>query len=104
MVFLSHTQKLKGKWSYMTDVQVRSNPQFKYLQNVLLRPGLLYRLTDQQSVGIGYTHFATWDRSERPYTFEPENRIVEQYVYTSKAGRLVLNNRLRFEQRFIQKN
>jgi long-subunit fatty acid transport protein len=101
--FLSHTQKLADKWSYMTDVQIRSSSHFKYLQNILLRPGLLYQLTDQQSLGIGYTYFATWDRSEMPCTFEPESRIFEQYVYKSKGGRLALNNRLRFEQRFIQK-
>jgi hypothetical protein len=100
--FLSHTQKLTGKWSYMMDVQLRSSTQFKYLQNVLVRPGLLYQLTDQQSVGVGYTYFVTWDRSEGTETFEPENRIFEQYIHRLKIGRLIVNNRFRLEQRFIQ--
>jgi hypothetical protein len=101
--FLSHTQKLTGKWSYMTDVQFRSSSAFTYLQNTLIRPGLLYELTDQQSVGVGYTYFATRNQTEKVNTFEPENRIFEQYVHKFKIKRFILNNRLRLEQRFIQK-
>ncbi len=101
--FLSHSQKLAKKWSYMTDVQLRSSPEFKFFQNILLRPGLLYHITDKQSVGIGYTYFATWDHNESPRTFEPENRIFEQYTLELEFGRLKLNNRFRLEQRFIQK-
>jgi hypothetical protein len=102
--FLSHTQKLNDKWSYMTDVQLRSSSQFIYLQNVLVRPGVLYKLTDQQSLGVGYTFFATWDRSEMPYSYERDNRIFEQYVHKTTVGRLTLNNRFRIEQRCIQKS
>ena len=87
----------------MTDVQLRSSSQFKYLQNVLVRPGLLYALTDQQSVGAGYTYFATWEQAEAVETFVPENRIFEQYTHELKKGRLKINNRFRLEQRFIQK-
>lgn len=100
--FLSHAQKITGKWSYMTDVQLRSSSSFKYLQNVLIRPGLLYQLTEQQSIGMGYTYFAAWDQSEVPYTFEPENRIFEQYAHKFDSKRFKLNNRFRLEQRFIQ--
>jgi len=101
--FLSHTQKLDKKWSYMTDVQLRSSPGIKYFQNILLRPGLLYQITDKHSLGVGYTYFATWDQNESPHTFEPENRIFEQYTLELEFGRLKLNNRFRLEQRFIQK-
>lgn len=101
--FLSHSQKLDKKWSYLSDVQLRSSPGFNFFQNILLRPGLSYHITDQQSVGIGYTYFATWDRNELPSTFEPENRIFEQYILELEFGRLMLNNRFRLEQRFIQK-
>lgn len=101
-LFSSHTQKISGKLSYMTDFQLRSGPKFNYLQNVLLRPGLLYQLTKEQSVGIGYTYFSTWDKSEEPNIFEPENRIFEQYIHKYENGRLYLSNRIRIEQRFIQ--
>ena len=101
--FLSHSQKLVKKWSYMTDIQLRSSPGFKYLQNILLRPGLLYKITDNHSVGIGYTYFASWDNNKSPHTFDPENRIFEQYILELELGRLMLNNRFRLEQRFIQK-
>ena len=101
--FLSHSQKLDKKWSYTTDVQLRSSPGFKFFQNILVRPGVLYQLTDKQSVGMGYTYFATWDHNELPRTFEPENRIFEQYTLELEFGRLKLNNRFRLEQRFIRK-
>ena len=100
--FLSHSQKLAKKWSYTTDVQLRSSPGFKFFQNILIRPGLLYHITEKQSVGMGYTYFATWDHNETPRTFEPENRIFEQYTLELEFGRLKLNNRFRLEQRFIQ--
>ncbi len=102
-IFLSHSQKLTKNWSYMMDVQLRSSPEFKFFQNILLRPGLLYNITDKQSAGIGYTYFATWDYNESPRAFEPENRIFEQYIVELEFGRLMLNNRFRLEQRFIQK-
>ena len=100
--FLSHSHKFAKKWSYMTDVQLRSSPGFEFLQNILIRPGLLYQITEKQSVGIGYTYFATWEHNELPRTFEPENRIFEQYILELEFGRLMLNNRFRLEQRFIQ--
>lgn len=58
--FLSHSQKLVKKWRYMTDAQLRSSPGLVSFQNVLLRLGWLYHVADKQSVGIGYTYFATW--------------------------------------------
>lgn len=75
----------------MTDIQLRTGGQFKYLQNVLARPGLLYHLNDKHSVGVGYTYFATWDQSKLPHSFTSENRIFEQYILKLTSGRLVLN-------------
>ena len=102
--FLSHAQELNKKWSYITDVQLRSSAGFAHVQNILFRPGLLYNLTDNQTVGIGYTFFGTWDRNEMPHTFEPEHRIFEQYIVDIEKGRLALSNRFRLEQRFIQQS
>ena len=98
--FLSHTQKLNNKWSYIIDVQVRCSPHFKFLQNILLRPGFVYEISKKHSVRIGYTYFASWDKS--PKSFESENRIFEQYTLELEFGRLTLNNRFRLEQRFIK--
>ena len=102
-LFLSHSQKINSNWSYMTDVQLRTSPTFSYLKNVLVRPGLIYNINDQHAIGLGYTYFATWDKTEIANTFEPEDRIFEQYVFEVKLGKVNINNRLRFEQRFIKK-
>lgn len=101
--FLSHSQKINSNWSYMMDIQLRTIPTFRYLKNVLVRPGLIYNINDQHAVGLGYTYFATWDKTKSPHTFEPENRIFEQYTAEIKFGRLKVSNRFRLEQRFIQK-
>ena len=82
--FLSHSQKINTNWSYITDVQLRTIPTFRNLKNVLVRPGLIYHMDDQHAIGLGYTYFATWDKTKSPHTFEPENRIFEQYMAEKK--------------------
>ena len=102
-LFWSHQQKISEKWRFSADVQLRSADQLDYLNTLLIRPGIGYKITDNQSITLGYTYFGTWEKDENDkIIYELENRIFEQYQIQSKIGRIELSNRIRYEQRFLQ--
>ena len=102
-LFLSARQKLNSKWSVSADLQARSTDQFRQLTVVLLRPGLVYNITEKQSATLGYTYFGTWDHEADNTAYMPEHRIWEQYQIDNTWGKVKITNRFRLEQRFIQK-
>lgn len=103
-LYLSTEKKLIGKWGLSADVQLRSANHLDYLMVLLLRPGIVYNITEKQSATLGYTYFATWEREESKKTFTPEHRIWEQYQVEGMIGKTEMTNRFRLEQRFIQQD
>jgi len=97
-----HEQELSPKWSLLSDIQVRSADQFRSVENILLRPALNYKLTDRQSVAMGYLYLGTW-MEKNTRTFNLEHRIWEQYRLETKINKTNMTNRFRLEQRFLQK-
>src|SRR5438093_5810830 len=47
---------LSKKFNTTLDVQVKSSDEAKYLQSVLIRPGLSYRINKKFSVAAGFTY------------------------------------------------
>ena len=100
-LFWSHQQKLSERWQFSADVQVRSADKLDYINTLLIRPGIGYKLTDNQTLTFGYTYFGTWETEHDSKIYEPENRIFEQYQVENEIQRTELTNRFRYEQRFI---
>ena len=100
-LFYSHQQKLSKKWQFSSDLQIRTAHQARYLNTLLIRPGIGYNINVKQMVTVGYTYFGSWENEIENKAYEPENRIFEQYQIESDVGKLDITNRLRFEQRFI---
>ena len=102
-LFLSAEQSLSKKCALSADVQARSATHLDYLTVLLLRPGLVYKITEKQSATVGYAYSGSWEKEAGAKTYTLENRIWEQYEVDGRVGRIELTNRLRLEQRFIQK-
>jgi len=99
--FWSHQQKLSERWQFSSDVQVRSSDRLDYVNTLLIRPGVGYKIKDDQTVTIGYTYFGTWDKKDGQYNHENEHRIFEQFQVENSIGCIEITNRIRLEQRFL---
>lgn len=98
---LYHKQKLTGKWGYLFDAQYRTDKQFSNTSAYFLRPGITYDVSKNQTAGVGYAFFGSYEDENNSRIFYAENRIWEQYQLKAKIGKASLSNRLRLEQRFI---
>ena len=99
--FWSHQQRISERWQFSADVQVRSADRLRYINTLLIRPGIGYKIADNQTLTLGYTYFGTWDKDNDLNVYAYENRIFEQYQIENEIWRTELTNRLRYEQRFI---
>ena len=103
-LFWSHEQKLSNKWQLSSDIQLRSSNNFKSAEVLLLRPGIGYKITGEQTATAGYTFFGRWDAETGIKSYEPEHRIFEQYEIRHQIKKTEVNHRIRLEQRFLDQN
>ncbi len=83
------------------ETQTRSANHLAYINALVLRPGLTYKLTGKQTATIGYAYAAAWARTDTVHTFGLEHRIWEQYQIESFWRHAAIANRLRLEQGFF---
>lgn len=105
-IYLSQTTKLFSKFSLLTEEQLRSEDQVKYVAATLLRVGLNYKLSEKHSIGAGYTYKGDreYNSQKGMYDYMNENRTYQQYQFDTKSGRTELQLRARLEQRFVREN
>lgn len=99
----NYDHKLSNKFSFISDVQVRSANNWNYVKTLLVRPALQYNFSKARSTALGCAYFAHWNRDNVAKTFEAEHRIWEQYNIKLAPGSTEMTHRLRLEQRFIGK-
>ncbi|MCF0056249.1 DUF2490 domain-containing protein [Dyadobacter sp. CY356] len=100
-LFWSHQQKISERWQFSADVQVRSADKMEYVNTLLIRPGIGYKISDNKTITMGYTYFGTWDKENDNKNYELENRIFEQFQIENEIRRTEITNRFRYEQRFL---
>jgi hypothetical protein len=102
---LVNSTKFNNKWALHLDAQVRTNDDWQYVRNVLVRPGLTYHFNKKTNATVGYLWTNTVNRNTSNQGIKSyEQRIWEQVVYTHKiAPSSTLSHRFRLEQRFIDK-
>ncbi len=93
--------KFTDRWSLQLDAQFRSADDVKYLRNFLFRPAAIYTIDKKNNIGLGYALFDS--NGPAPSVTLSENRIYEQYTHTESLKAISFTNRLRFEQRFVEK-
>jgi len=98
-------KQINEKWNIHNEVQYRNYNAIGDLEQLLIRVGLGYNLTNKNNnllLGYGYilSHNYLGDVNEKISV--NEHRIFQQFISKQNVGKLKLSHRYRFEQRFIE--
>lgn len=95
-----NSAKISERWTLSSDVQWRGGDDWEYLRNIVARAGLSYALDDRRALAGGYAWIPTYTPGAPDLT---EHRIWQQFVTQGRFAGYPLTQRLRLEQRFIER-
>ena len=98
-------KQIDNKWNWHHEVQYRNYDAIGDLEQLLLRTGIGYNLTENNNnilLGYGYINSQNYVGSTDEKTGVNEHRIYQQYITKQSIGRLKLSHRYRFEQRWVE--
>ncbi|MDN3665053.1 DUF2490 domain-containing protein [Algibacter miyuki] len=97
-------KKLDSKWNIHNEVQYRNYNAVGDLEQLLLRTGLGYNITEKNNILLGYGYILSenyiGDTDEKESV--NEHRIFQQFTTKQNIGKIGLSHRYRFEQRFVE--
>ncbi len=97
-------KKVDSKWNIHHEVQYRNYNAIGDLEQLLLRTGIGYNLTENGNnllLGYGYIHSENYLGQSDEKVSIGEHRIFQQFITKQKVGKVGLQHRYRFEQRFV---
>ncbi len=98
-------KKLNSKFDWHHELQYRNYNFIGDLEQLLLRTGIGYNLSDQNNnilVGYGFIRSEPYLEGLNEKTRIDEHRIYQQFIHKQALSRFALQHRIRFEQRFIE--
>lgn len=98
-------KKLSQKWNIHNEVQYRNYNAVGDLEQLLLRTGLGYNLSENNNnllLGYGYILSENYIGDSDQKKSVNEHRIFQQFSTKQNIGKLKLSHRYRFEQRFVE--
>ncbi|MBT8261180.1 MAG: DUF2490 domain-containing protein [Bacteroidia bacterium] len=97
------TNRVSEKLSIHTEAQFRFYEVASNFNQMLLRTGLNYHISDKAMATIGYGYIETDPTFPEPDGEQniSENRIYQQFVLRNNVGKIKFSHRYRIEQRFI---
>ena len=96
-------QPINQKWNWWTEAQFR-NYDVGDVQQVLLRTGIGVNLTENNDnllLGYGFIYSENY-KPDFSKTNNIEHRIYQQYIHKHQLGKLSIQHRLRWEERFLE--
>lgn len=100
-------KKIDNKWNWHHEVQYRNYNAIGDLEQLLLRTGIGYNLSENNNnllLGYGFIHSQNYlDNTDEKLEVD-EHRIYQQFITRQKFGRVSAQHRYRFEQRFVEDN
>ena len=102
-VSLNTQLRLTEKMGISADVHVRRTNFISNNNFFLFRAGALYYLNKQLTIGAAYGHMWLANQNGATELFSNENRLHQQITLNQKIRSVQLNQRLRIEERWIQK-
>jgi len=97
--------KIKSHWNWHNEVQYRSYNVIDDLEQLLIRTGIGYNLTENNNnvlLGYGYILSQNYVDGSDDKVNVNEQRIFEQFITRQNIGIVAVQHRYRFEQRFIE--
>lgn len=95
-----NTSKLNDRYSLVSDVQIRSTDDWEHVRTVLARAGVTRSWRPGASLGLGAAYIETVNVGAPNLT---EHRLWQQAVFQNSFGSRTLTQRVRLEQRFIER-
>lgn len=98
-------KKIDPKWNWHHEVQYRNYNAIGDLEQLLLRTGIGYNLTENNNnllLGYGYIHSQNYVGASDEKVNVNEHRIFQQFITRQSFSRVKLQHRYRFEQRWIE--
>ncbi|MCM4171985.1 DUF2490 domain-containing protein [Arenibacter sp. TNZ] len=104
MIFFGN-KKIDNKWNWHHEVQYRYYNAIGDLEQLLLRTGLGYNLTENYNnlfLGYGYILSENYIGPAAKKKAVYEQRIYKQFIARQQISRVGVQHRYRFEQRFVE--
>ena len=100
------SKQLNSKWNLHHEIQYRNYNTIGNLEQLLLRTGLGYKVGEKSNLllGYGYINSENYTGNEDDKVTVEEHRIFQQFITKHTIGKLSLQHRYRFEQRFVASN
>ena len=98
-------QPLNKKWNLHNEVQYRNYNVAGDLQQLLLRTGVGYNLTENNNnllLGYAYIHSKNYVPNKTEKVSTDEHRIFQQFINRQNIGKVFLQHRYRIEERFFK--
>jgi len=97
-------KKIDSKWNWHHEVQYRNYNAVGDLEQLLLRTGIGYNLSENNNnflVGYGFINSQNYISADEKTGID-EHRIYQQFITNQAFGKFKIQHRYRFEQRFIE--
>ncbi len=104
LIYLGN-KKINAKWNWHHEVQYRNYNAIGDLEQLLLRTGIGYNLTENNNnllLGYGYIHSQNYINNFGDKMNVDEHRIFQQFITRQSISRVKVQHRYRFEQRWIE--
>lgn len=98
-------KKVNDNWNIHHEVQYRNYNFIGDTEQLLLRAGLGYNLTEKNNnllLGYGFIHSQNYLDTAELKSEVNEHRIYQQFITTQNFGRLSIQHRYRIEERFVE--
>jgi hypothetical protein len=102
-LFYAGNQKFQTRYNFWNEIQYRNYNLAGDLQQLLLRGGIGYDLTDNNNnvlLGYGFILSENYTSADEKVSSK-EHRVYGQFLTKQRSGICALTHRYRFEQRFI---
>jgi hypothetical protein len=99
------SKKINDKFNWHHEVQYRNYNAIGDLEQLLLRTGVGYNLSENNNnvlLGYGYILSENYLPNDEDKIDIHEHRIFQQFITKQSFGRVGLQHRYRFEQRFVE--
>lgn len=98
-------KKISDTWNWHHEVQYRNYNAIGDLEQLLIRTGIGYNLTEDNNnvlLGYGYILSENYTDATSEKVAVNEHRVYQQFITKQRMGRIALQHRYRFEQRWVE--
>ncbi|MFK7926439.1 MAG: DUF2490 domain-containing protein [Bacteroidia bacterium] len=98
-------KKINQSWNWHHEVQYRNYNAIGDLEQLLLRTGIGYNLSENNNnllLGYGFIQSQNYVTGSDDKLIINEHRVYQQFITKQRFGRVGIQHRYRFEQRWVE--